>query len=255
MRASALITGLYPPAVRERWGAEIGHEVARSGIRSWPDTLAGAARLWLHPSDWPETIAGQTRRVLAVALSAITAVTALLLRATASSATLTTDVRHPATSLWLVPILAGIGLGAPLPPLRWAALRHLAAVTIRSLAVPAIAVLAMFLMAHSGLIGHPTGLARAVLIVYYWATLGFTALGLCTLVARIAGTATPPTTRRLYAALLLIGAGLALAAGQSLLATASTAPHAGSLTVTLTLALLAAATISVGHDLRPGRRA
>jgi hypothetical protein len=253
MRASALITGLYPPAVRERWGAEISREVSESGIRSWPDTLAGAVRLWLHPSDWPETLAGQTRRVLAVALFAIIAVTALLLRATQPSAALTADVRHPATSAWLAPILLGIGLAAPHPPLRRDALRRLTAVAIRTLTAPAAAVLAMFLTAWSDVAEHPTGLRHVCLVAYYWATLGFTALCLCTLIARVARTATMPTTRRLRAALLLIGTGLALAAGQSLLAIASAAPHTGSLTVTVALALLAAATISVGRDLRPGR--
>ncbi|MGI5200466.1 hypothetical protein ACQEU6_02505 [Spirillospora sp. CA-108201] len=73
MRAATLISGLYPPAVRPRWGTEISIEVSEAGIRCWPDAAAGAARLWLHPSDWPETLAGQTRRVLAVALFAVAA--------------------------------------------------------------------------------------------------------------------------------------------------------------------------------------
>jgi hypothetical protein len=101
MSAATLLTGLYPPAVRERWGADISREVSASGIRSWPDTLTGAARLWLHPSDWPETFAGQTRRVLTVTLFAIIAATGLLLRTVAPSAALTADMRHPVTSLWL----------------------------------------------------------------------------------------------------------------------------------------------------------
>jgi len=243
------MAGLYPPAVRERWGGEISHQVAESGIRSWPDTLTEAARLWLHPSDWPETLAGQTRRVLAVALFAITTVTALLVRATEPSAILTADVRHPVTSLWLAPILLGIGLSTPLPSLRLATLRRLITLVIRTLTVPALAVLAMYLTARSGLIEHPSRTAHAALIAYYWATLGFTALRLCTLIARVARTAAMPSTRRLCAALLLIGAGLALAAGQSLLALVQAAPHAGSVAVTLTLAILAAATISAGHDL------
>jgi hypothetical protein len=85
MSAATLLSGLYPPAVREQWGADISREVSASGIRSWPDTIAGAARLWLHPGDWPETFTGQTRRVLTVMLFAITAATALLLRTVAPS--------------------------------------------------------------------------------------------------------------------------------------------------------------------------
>ena len=65
--------------------------------------------------------------------------------------------------------------------------------------------------------------------------------------------AVPDAQMTTVAALLLFGTGLALAAGQSLLAIVRTAPHAGSFTVTLALGLLAAATISAGHDLRGGR--
>jgi hypothetical protein len=114
----------------------------------------------------------------------------------------------------------------------------------------------MYLAAHSSAIKHATGFAHAAQIVYYWATLGFIALRLCTLIARIARiapAATLPTTRRLRAALLLIGAGLALAAGQNLLALVGTTAHPGSLTVTGALALMSAAMIHTGHDLRTDR--
>jgi len=254
MKASALMAGLYPPAVRERWGAEISQEVAASGFRSWPDTITAAARLWLHPSDWPETLTGQTRRVLAVELFAIIAVTGLLLRATEPSATLTADVHHPVTSLWLAPIAFGIGLAVPFPSPRQVTLRHLASVLVRPLAVPALAVLAMYVSARSGLVEHPSRPAHAALVVYYWATLGLTALGLCACVARLARTATVPGTHRLCAALLLTGTGLALAAVQSLLTVVRVAPpHAGAIAVTLGLGVLAAAAISAGHDLHGTR--
>jgi hypothetical protein len=250
MTAATLITWLYPPAVRERWGAEISHEVSASGVRSWPDTLAGAVRLWLHPSDWPETVPGQTRRVLAVALFTVAAAAGLLLRATDPSPTLTADVRHPATSLWLALILLGIGLGTPIPPLRWPTWCRLTSEAIRTLTAPAAAVLAMFLLAHSGLIEHPTASAHVALVACYWATLAFIALRLCTFVARVARTAAIPTRGRLRAALLLIGAGLSLVAAQSMLAIAGSTPDAGSLTRALALVLLAAATVHAGEDLR-----
>src|SRR5207302_2930234 len=100
---------------------------AESGIRSWPDTVTGAVRLWLCPSDWPETSAAQTRRALAVALFAVTAVSALLLRAGQPSAAITADAGHPATSLWLAPVLLGVGLALPTPPSRWGLPGRLAA--------------------------------------------------------------------------------------------------------------------------------
>jgi hypothetical protein len=253
MTAATLLTRLYPPAVRERWGEDIRHEVAACGVRCWPDTLLGAARLWLHPGDWPETCAGQTRRVLTVALFTLTAATGLLLRSASPSPTFTADVHHPATSLWLAPLLLGIGLAAPLPPLNGAALRSLTASAVRTLAAPTAAVVALCLTAWSGTAAHLTGLADTAAVAYYWLTLAFVALRLCVLVARIARTAALPTTRRLSTAFLHIGTGLALAAGQSLLGAVRTAAHPGSLPETMALGLLAALAISAGHDLRQKR--
>ncbi|MGW3210068.1 hypothetical protein [Streptomyces sp. NPDC001135] len=253
MNAATFLTRLYPPAVRERWGEDIRHEVSASGIRSWPDTLAGAARLWLHPGDWPETSSGQTRRVLTVALFALTAATGLLLRSAEPSATLTADIHHPADSLWLVPLLIGIVLAAPLPPTHGAALRGLAAVAVRTLAAPTAAVVALCLTAWSGTTEHLTGFTDAAVVTSYWLTLGFVALRLCVLVARISRTATLPTTRRLSAALLCIGTGLTLAASQNLLAAVRTSLHPGSLAESTALGLLAATALSAGHDLRQKR--
>jgi len=250
MRPSALMASLYPPAVRERWGAEISSQVSESGIRSWPDALLGAGRLWLHPSDWPETTDGQTRQVLAVALFAVIAAAALLVRAANQPVALTASLRHPATSLWLAPILLGAGLAAPAPPLRWRALRGLATVAARTLSGPAVAVAVMIMTARAGVLPHPVGHARIGLIAGYWAVLSFTALRLCTLITRYARTARLPTTRRLRSAAMLIGAGLSLAAGQCLVPLIWTVPGAGSPALALAYSLLAAVTITAAHDLR-----
>ncbi|MEU1599165.1 hypothetical protein ABZ468_41760 [Streptomyces sp. NPDC005708] len=253
MNAAPLLTRLYPPAVRERWGEDISNAVSACGIRSWPDTLTGAARLWLHPADWPETFTGQTRRVLTVALFALTAATGLLLRSAEPSTTFTADIRHPATSLWLIPLLLGVVLAAPLPPLNGRALRSMTATAVRTLAAPTAAVVVLCLAAWSGMAEHLTGFADIVVVIYYWLTLGFVALRLCVLVARIAQAAALPTARRLSAALLCIGTGLAVATGQNLLAAIETAPRPASLAETLALGFLTATAISVGHDLRRKR--
>ncbi|AKJ12553.1 hypothetical protein ABB07_21730 [Streptomyces incarnatus] len=251
MNAATVLTRLYPPAVRQRWGEDIRHEVSASGIRSWPDTLAGAARLWLHPGDWPETSSGQTRRVLTVALFALTAATGLLLRSAEPSTTLTADLHHPPTSLWLLPLLTGIALAAPLPPLHGAALRHLTTAAARTLAAPAAAVAALCLTAWSGRTEHLTGITEAATVTSYWLTLAFAALRLCVLIARISRTAHLPSTRRLSTALLCIGTGLTLAASQNLLAATTLRP--GSLAESTALGLLAATALSAGHDLRQKR--
>lgn len=246
MSAAALLTRLYPPAVRERWGTEIGHEVTVSGVRSWPDTLVGAGRLWLHPGDWPETVPGQTRRVLTVAAFTVAAVTALLLRAAAPPAA----PARPVTTLWLALVLAGAVAAAPLPPLRRPAWRTVTGDAVRVLAAPAAAVLSMLLVANSGLAEHPTGAARVVLIGWYWSTLAFTAARLCAFVARLARTWRTPARGRIRGALLLIGAGLVLAAAQNAVSAAAAAAPAGHAVLTVTLGLLGAATISAGRDLR-----
>jgi hypothetical protein len=251
MRAARLLTALYPPAVRERWGAELSDEVAEAGLRAWPDTVAGAVRLWLHPIEWPETSTGQTRRVMTVTVFAITAAAGLLLRTVSPSTALTADLGHPTTSLWLAPLLLGIVLAVPLPPLRGAALWRLAAVAARTLAAPALAVLGMFLLAWSRvheMVG--TGLADTALTSYYWLTLGFVALRLCTLVARITRTAVPPSTRRLSSAFLCMGAGLAFGASQSLVAGCGAAAPPQAFVDTAALAVLAVTAISVGNNLR-----
>lgn len=251
MRAATLLTGLYPPGVRERWGTELSLAVSESGIRSWPDTVVGAVRLWLHPDQWPETSAGQTRRVVTVTVFAIGAATGLFLRTVPPSARLTADIGHPATSLWVAPLLLGIVLAVPLPPLRGDVLRRLCTVAARTLAAPFLAVLAMFLMAWSRVgNGLGTGLVGTALVTYYWLTLGFVALRLCTLVARVTRTTVLPSVPRLSAALLYLGAGLALAATQSLLEALSAPFVAQSLVDAAMLGVLAVTAICVGTNLR-----
>ncbi|WP_242909778.1 hypothetical protein [Actinomadura terrae] len=251
MKAATLITVLYPPAVRDRWGADISDELEAAGPRSWPDAVAGAARLWLRPSTWPETFAGQTRRVTAVALFVVTSVTMLVLRAVEPSPAVTADTRHIATSLWLAPTLLGMALAAPLPPPHGAALRRMTAVAIRVLAGPAAALAALVLAANTELARQSTGLTYAALVAYYWGTLAFAAAGMCIFVARVAKAAVLPSARRVGAALVLLGTGLACASAQNVLVSIRTGSVTGSFAATVALTLLAAATISAGHDLRP----
>jgi hypothetical protein len=249
MSAATLLTGLFPPAVRDRWGADLRHEVDSAGIRSWPDTLVGAARLWLHPSDWPETEAGETRRVLTVMLCVITAGTALVLRTVAPSSTLTADVRHPVTSLWLVPLLLGLALATPLPPLHGHRLRRVVITSARTLAAPTAAVVAMFALAWSGLAGFLTGMADIVVTACYWLMLGFVALRICVVAARTARSVNLPSNRRLSVALLMVGSGLALASSQNLLAAMHRGVDSIRMAQTLTLGVLAVTAIGAGKDL------
>lgn len=257
MTIPSLLVALYPPAVRHRWGDELARTVAECGPRSWPDTVRGAVRLWLHPGDWPETITGQTRRVLAVGLFAVTAVAALLLRAAEPTTSLTADARHPLTSLWLLPVLTGLALAAPLPRpavlLRPAVLRGLAATATRTLAVPAAALVSLYGLAHSGVLGQPAGPLRLAFVGYYWLTLAFASLQLCLLISRVVGVPgliTLPGTGRLRASLLLVGAGLALAAVQGLAGALLPTLDATALLLAAGLTVPAAAALTTGLNLR-----
>jgi hypothetical protein len=195
MNAAGLLVALYPPAVRERWGADIRHDLADAGMRAWPDTVRGAARLWLHPSEWPEPAPGETRRVVTVALFTVLAVVALLVR-----------TGQPASGPWLLAVVAGLIMATPLP--RPGAVRAAA----RILAAPVLAALALLVAGNSGLAGHAAGIARLVVTSSYWVILVFIAYRLCAVVAR-AGT--PPGRNRLRAALLLAGSGTAVGAMQT----------------------------------------
>lgn len=215
MNVPHALTSLYPPPVRERWGDELACEVTESGPRSWPDTALGALRLWLHPRDWPELIAGHTCAVLTCALAAVTAAAGLLVRAAEPSTYLTADPARPATSVWALLVLAGILLAAPRPPMRAAALSRLAGRSIRELAAPAALALLMWLLANADALAHPSGITRLGFVAFYWISLAFSAFRVCRLIAYVVSISSPPSRRRMYAALLLLGAGLALAAGQS----------------------------------------
>ncbi|RSM45724.1 hypothetical protein DMA12_12605 [Amycolatopsis balhimycina DSM 5908] len=172
----------------------------------------------------------------------------LLLRA-AGPTSLTATVDHPATSAWLLPIVAGVALASPLPPRHWVALVRLIAATARTLAAPALALAALYFLAHSGLADHPAGALQPLLLGWYWATLGFAGVRLCLLMGRVGRIAIMPSTRRLHVALLFLGAGLALAAAQTLVIPSGTLPVATAVSA-CGLAALAAAVLIAGLDLR-----
>ncbi|HVV24943.1 MAG TPA: hypothetical protein VHF06_36265 [Pseudonocardiaceae bacterium] len=250
MTVAALLVRLYPPAIGRRWGADIAREVDRVGPRTWFDTAAGAVRLWLHPSDWPETAVGQTRQVVVTALAVVSMTVALLLRA-AGPAPPAVVTGHLTTGAWLVPVAAALLLAMPVLPLRAAAFGRLGAVAVRTLALPLLALTTLFLLAHSGLVDHPTGGAHALLLGYYWATLGFVGIRVCRFVARAGRIAVAPSTRRLRAALVLMAVGLALAGAQGLTAALRTGVHPGALALSCGLVALAVAVLAAGLDLRP----
>ena len=249
MSASAVLVRLYPPAIRERWGSDIADEVDVAGPRSWFDTAVGAGKLWLHPGDWPETVAGQTSRVVATALVAVGVALTLSLRA-AGAGPLTANVNHPASSVWLIPILAGVVLAAPSPPLSVPVLSRLIAIAARTLAPPGLLFAALCLVANLRLLDSPVGPVRVLVLVCYWATLCFGGIRLCVLMARVGRVVAMPSAQRLHLALIFVATGLAVAAVQSLAAAFREPAEAGHVLMTCGLATSATAVLIAGMDLR-----
>lgn len=225
----------------------MAREIRESGPRSWFDSVAGAAQLWMQPGNWPELVAGQTRRILVVALCVITTATALLLRATVQvPGALTAGPRHPLTSAWLGVVVLGIACAAPIPPVRARVFARLVAAAARTFAGPALVVLAEFAIAHSGVLDRPTAAVRIAIVAGYWLTLTYLGLSGCAFVARAAHVVRMPGTSRLRLGLFLVGAGLGLAACQLV----GAAPHAGAILAACGISVLAAAAITASRDLR-----
>ena len=210
--------------------------------------------LWAHPSVWPESTAGQTRRVLLVELAVAAVLAALLLRATGQpSSAFSTDLGRPAASAWLAITLAGLATGAPLPPLRWHKLQRMAAVSMRTMTAPVIALVLLWLLAQSGLAArHPRTVTEILLRCYYWATLAFGGLRLCALAGHATRVVIPPSARRLTTAVLLVGIGLTMAAAQNL----ASRPHLalGTAMLSAGLGAVGIGTLATGYDLSRGLR-
>ncbi|WP_329045805.1 hypothetical protein OG738_29875 [Amycolatopsis sp. NBC_01488] len=249
MNVPAVLAALYPPAIHRRWGTEIAQEARLAGPRSWSDTVVGAVKLWLHPSEWPEPGSGETSRVLVTAFGVVITASGLLVRAFGAGR-LSVNAAQLAAGVWLVPVVAGVVLAAPLLPLKRSAFGRAFAVAARTLVVPAAAVAALLLLARTGLADHLTGLPNVLVVTYYWVTLGFVGFHLCLLVARIGRVAVLPSLERLRLALLCGGTGFALGAVQALVAAGPSGVRADAVVLASGLATLAVALISVGRDLR-----
>jgi hypothetical protein len=251
MIAPALLVALYPPPIRDRWGNDLARDIAADGPRSWLNAAFGAARLWAHPSDWPESADGQTRRILTAEVAALASIIALLLRAMGRPSTVfTADLAHPATSAWLAAILAGLVLAVPLPPLRRLPLWRTTGLCLRTLAAPAAALFAMYVLAHSGLIVHPAGAISGLLRICYWTTLAFAGFRVCALAGRVGRVAVLPSALRLRVAVLFIGIGLGLAAVQNLASGLHREHNASMVALSVGLATIAAIALATAYDLR-----
>jgi hypothetical protein len=110
----------------------------------------------------------------------------------------------------------------------------------------------LILLARSGLVEHPPATTNALLVAGYWAALVIVMVRMCVYVAEVYQIATVPSVWRLRPGLLLVGTGIALAAGQTVWDAMQGASIAASAVLATPLVVLAVTTICVGNDLRVG---
>lgn len=216
MIAARVLVALYPPPVRDRWGNDLAAHITRAGSRSWVNTVTGAADLWLHPGTWPAISAGQVRRIASTVTFALAVTAALVTRGFGPSQLAPTG-HHPVQTAWLLLVATGVALATPLPLLRPAALARLLGLTTRTMTLPALAMLMIFVVANTGWVEHPADPVRVALVIGYWATLTLAGVRVCNVIAHLGGDIVhAPSIRRLQVGLALIGCGLTVGAWNAL---------------------------------------
>lgn len=200
------IAAAYPPPVRRRWGSALTTEIAHRGASGWLDALAGAARLWLRPGQWPVPSGSHTRRAVVV-LAMLTAGAAAVGARGLPTAAITAGSGLAVVALIL--ITAGLVVLVPLPKLTRASLRSVTRAVAAPLAPVGVLLVAVLLLAHSGVRLH--GVSHSLAVVLYWTTVASLALAPAAAVFRIDPEhAAIPGRRRATLGLMLLCVGLAL---------------------------------------------
>jgi hypothetical protein len=205
---------LHPASFRERWGAALEADAHAAGHRSWPNLLANAVGLWLHPVIWPATSRAQRHHRAAAMAFALTLATWFVGRAaTANDPRLTW---HAHRTLTVTDCAAFMLLGAvlilPLPRPTWNAATTLAYKGLRTLAAPALLGAAALIFVRTAHPAAPTAM-RHMVTAAYWLTLALAAIQSARIVATISASAvTPPGPARLRLGIAILAVGGALTA-------------------------------------------
>lgn len=165
------LVGLYPQAVRDRWGLDLVHEADRAGWRELPQLVVAIAGMWMHPAIWPAASFVERRRrvsaqtVLVVAVGWLTAHGVL---------ELTGAVPRALAHSWLLTAcdlatFTGLLLAVPVPRLRRPSIVRLAWRISRRLTVPAAAGVLIVYAANRGVAPEPA--VRGIVVAGWWLTL------------------------------------------------------------------------------------
>jgi hypothetical protein len=212
MSVVRVLLRLHPAPFRERWGPELEADAQAAGARSWPNLVANALDMWLHPVIWPADSASQRQHRAATTALAITLAAWFTGRAATANDSQVTWQAHP---VWNVAdcamlMLLGAALVLPLPRPTPNAVAALLRKSVTSLAAPAALGIGALIFVHTT---HPaTGsTARLLVTASYWLTLGLAAIQ----VGRIIGTTgtavlSPPSPERLRLGIGILTVGSAL---------------------------------------------
>ncbi len=247
MRITQSLLRLYPASVRDYWGSMLETDAQTAGWRSWPNLVAAAVDMWLHPVIWPAaSIRDRRHRAAAMAL-VITVTIGIIGRvAAATDSTLTRHQRAWTLTDCAVLLAFGVALILPLPRPSRDAVAQLLRSAARTLAVPLLIAVGAAAFAQGA---GPAELssARPWVAACFWLALAVAAVQASRIVWTTVGSVvlTPPNSARLHLGFSVLIAGGTLASWITISAAVagggfdplSALAGAGLLTSTLTLVL------------------
>jgi hypothetical protein len=213
MRLARVLVRLYPAAFQRQWGADIEAEIGRAGWRSWPNTVAGIADLWLHPVVWPARSPAQRQlRMTTMAITLTATFWYIAHLVTELDSALSSGVGHsPLMSAGTGLMLAGLFLIAPRPRPTAGVLAVLLRSVASRFAVPCALATVIVIAAHTHAIAHAPQLLRVIVVACWWIALALGAIQTCrTITDAGAEVMTPPRPWRLRTGTTILATGCAV---------------------------------------------
>lgn len=207
MTMTGALLRLYPGAFRERWGDDLRAEAEGAGWRSWPNLIAGALDMWLHPAVWPASWPAQrASRSSAMAMLVTIACWLVAHFTTEAGARGYTIALNVAATMLII----GLALLAPLPRPR--ALGPLLGRSLRRLALPVLLAAAAVIAANTT--SAPTEWLRVLVLAAWWGSWVLGVIAGCRIIAGLGpDLVLPPGERRTRLGIAVLTAASVTAAG------------------------------------------
>lgn len=213
MRMTRALLRLYPASIREYWGSMLEADAQSAGWRSWPNIVAAAVDMWLHPVIWPaESLRERRHRAVAMALAVTVTIGIIGRAAAASDSTLS---QYPPGAWRLTDCARLLAIGAalilPLPRPGRDAIAMLFRTAFRALAVPLFLVVGAIVFAQSAETAE-LSTAKPLVAACFWLALVAGAVQAIRVVCTTGSVVlTPPSSARLYLGFAVLITGCVLA--------------------------------------------